>query len=840
MTIQTNSLKCLGGSPAGINVSRLCTLTLAAILLTGGAVAGFGQAQPDAAKPAKPVPTKPVPEKTTAAVPGETVSHGYLVHQSLEVGGRYTKTSGSTAMWDTLVNQGSGGRILGQSLELHSINPSKTPIFDNLSTYSTGYGGDPYDISRLKMNKGRWYNFAGSFRRDRNFFDDNQLASSLLTTFTATAPPLVTENDSLHMFNTVRRNTDTALTLLPLSVVSFRAGYNHGTHEGPSYSSVHNGGDVQVLNYFRKGSDTFTGGVDVKLAKRTSVSYDQFFVLYKGDSWFQLAGANYTLNTTTTPVSLGVDVLGGTTVCGSTSTVLANGTKLTAATEPLEVSGGVVSQYCTGTIIQSQTAPTRTSFPTEQLRFSSHYWDKVSFNGRLLYSGDTSKVKSFNEIFNGLGRSNVRQTIENGGGANGQFADNKRINTSGDFGMIAELSKHLSFSDAFSSWDTRTWGTTNNTTETWTGNSGSVGPPIVPTTTMLTPLTDPSVTTSVVTSTAATWAGNATTPAFLSQKIIQNTALATATINPLLKVSGGWRFKSREISDPHATNLTWHENWGLFGGVLQPSKMVRVNVNYEMMNSLYASGSAFDSEVVATAPFAPLTHSNTFTREAPNKSYHIRVRATVKPAKWVDLATTASIYSAKNDDPMVNHTEHNDDLSFAASIHPNEQLSLDFNYAHDSVASSTNLCYIFTANANAPLPSTAYNMGTCTVANSPSGYGGASGLYLGFGTYNAPANFFSGSINYALSKDLHFNGGVRLNDVTNGQAEMLNPLMAPGGLQSRYLIPFADVEYKIASDWAWHANWVHDGYTETGAWSPTLPSRTTQGDIITLGVKYAF
>jgi hypothetical protein len=816
----------------------LCTLTLAAILLTCGAAAGFGQAQPDAAKPAKPVPAKPA-ETKPPAVPGETVSHGYLVHQSIELGGRYTKTSGSTAMWDTLVNQGSGGRVLDQSLELHSVNPSKTPFFDTLTTYSTGYGGDPYDVSRLKISKGRWYNFAGSFRRDRNFFDDNQLASSLLTTYTATAPVLVSEPDSLHMFNTVRRNTDTALTLLPLAVVNFRAGYNHGTQEGPSYSSVHNGGDVQVLNWFRKGSDTYIGGMDVKLVKRTTLSYDQFFVLYKGDSSFQLAGANYTLNTTSTPVSLGVDVLGGTTVCGSTSTVLANGTKLTAATEPLEVSNGVVSQYCTGTIIQSQKAPTRTHFPTEQLRFNSHYWDKVSFNGRLLYSGDTSTVKSFNETFNGLGRSNVRQTIETGAGANGLFASNKRINTSGDLGFVAELSKHLSVSDAFSSWDTRTWGTTNNTTETWTGSSGSVGPPIVPTTTMLTPLTDPTVTTSFATTTVATWAGNATTPAFLSQKVLQNTALGTATINSQLKVSGGWRYKSREISDPHATNLTWHENWGLFGAVIQPSRMVRVNVNYDMMKSAYASGSAVDSESIAVAPFAPLLHSNTFTREAPDKSYHVRVRATVKPAKWVDLAATANDYSAKNDDPMVNHTEHNDDLSFAASIHPNEQLSVDFNYAYDSVYSSTNLCYIFTANANAPLPSTAYNMGTCTVANSPTGYGGSASLYLGFGTYNSPTNFFSGSINYALSKDLHFNGGVRYNDV-NGNAEMLNPLMAPGGLQSKYLIPFADVEYKIASEWIWHANWVHDGYSETGAWNPTLPSRNTQGDIITLGVKYAF
>jgi len=56
MTKQTEFRMCLGGSPAGLRISRLCTLTLAAILFTGGAAAGPGQAQsqaqPDAAKPA--------------------------------------------------------------------------------------------------------------------------------------------------------------------------------------------------------------------------------------------------------------------------------------------------------------------------------------------------------------------------------------------------------------------------------------------------------------------------------------------------------------------------------------------------------------------------------------------------------------------------------------------------------------------------------------------------------------------------------------------------------------------------------------------------------------------
>ena len=74
---------------------------------------------------------------------------------------------------------------------------------------------------------------------------------------------------------------------------------------------------------------------------------------------------------------------------------------------------------------------------------------------------------------------------------------------------------------------------------------------------------------------------------------------------------------------------------------------------------------------------------------------------------------------------------------------------------------------------------------------------------------------------------------------TNGTAEQLNPLMVPGALHSKYTTPFADVEVKIASQWAWHGNWTRDGYSEQGPVGPTA-SRETSGNILTLGVKYAF
>jgi hypothetical protein len=77
---------------------------------------------------------------------------------------------------------------------------------------------------------------------------------------------------------------------------------------------------------------------------------------------------------------------------------------------------------------------------------------------------------------------------------------------------------------------------------------------------------------------------------------------------------------------------------------------------------------------------------------------------------------------------------------------------------------------------------------------------------------------------------------ARVNDVT-GQAELLNPYQVPGALQSTMLSPFANVQFNIAPQWIWHGNWNRHAYYETdGGPAP----RSFQGDIVTLGVKYAF
>ena len=796
MRNQTRSSRCLGGSPAGASISRLCTLTLVAAMASGTAILGFAQATPDAAKPAKQVTEKPAP-----AAPAPKVIGGYEVHQAIELGGRITANkSGSDAMWATMVNQSTGMRVLSHSLEMHSLDPSKTPFFNTLTSSSFGYGGDPNDVSYLNLSKGRIYDFAGSFRRDRNYFDYNLLANSLLSTATPATPALVPEPDSLHLFNTVRRNTDTLLTVLPLSRISFRAGFNHGTHEGPTFSTLHGGGDVQLSQWFRNALDTYTGGVDVKLAKRTTLSYDQFYAFYKGDTFFQLAPTPFKLSDGT-PVSLGVDVLTGPTVtCG------------TGANKTENVVNGIANPFCSGTTTESETAPTRTSFPTEQLRFASRYWDAVSMNGRLTYSGATANVNSFNETFVGDGRASsppfpsgsvLREEIETGAGPNGQFAHNKRINVNADYGIEAELNKYVSVTDAFTFWDFRI-PSQSNYSETEIGGPSA-------TTSMLTPLTA---------SNQVTFTTPGTFSDFLGQKNTGNTVMGIVTVTPEVKISGGWRFNDRTITFNGDPTFDWHQNWLLLGGVVQPSHAFRLNVNYDTMHSKSANAA---------------TTSNTYTREAPDMIIHLRLRMTVIPAKWINFAVTGNDYSAKNDDPLVNHLEHNHDFSFAAQIIPTQTLSLDFNYAHDDVFSTTDLCYVYVATATAPLPPGATNAGTCVPsANNP---GATSNLYLGSGYYDAPETYFSGALSYTPAKYFRFNGGASLNS-QSGQAEQLNPLMVPGALNSKVVTPFTDLLVNIAPQWAWHGNWIHHSYTEAGGPGPA--PRNFHGDVITLGVQYAF
>src|SRR3984893_13155844 len=105
----------------------------------------------------------------------------YNIKQSIEFGGRFASIGGGTQTYDTIVNLQQGPRLLGFTTELQSLN-HHDPLFDRLYFSNFGYGGDPNDVSRLRISKNKWYDFDALFRRDENFSNDSLLPSPLNAT----------------------------------------------------------------------------------------------------------------------------------------------------------------------------------------------------------------------------------------------------------------------------------------------------------------------------------------------------------------------------------------------------------------------------------------------------------------------------------------------------------------------------------------------------------------------------------------------------------------------------------------------------------------------------------
>lgn len=561
----------------------------------------------------------------------DKIRHGYTIHQSLDLGGHIVDYSGSGAMYNTLVNLQSGPRILAHSLQMHSVAGAKHLLFDDLSSSSTGYGGDPNNITFLRMSKGKLYDFRGLFRRDRQYFDYNLLANPLIP---PTANPYVPALDSPHLFNTVRRMTDVGLTLLPLSVVSIRAGYSQNVAEGPSYSSVHFGADAQLLQNWRNSTDTWNAGIDWKAARKTLLSFDEVITHYKGDTNWQLTGLNYQLSNGT-PASLGINFF---TATGSPCAApIANGT----TTPP------TINPACNGYLQYYRYQPTRTLFPTEEFRFQSSDIKNIQMNGRIRYTGASMDVPQYNEYFNGLStRTKLRASTVTGS------SKAQRINVSADFGVVWQISRKVSLSDQYDFWNFRQSGVNTLTEIDQSGTSmlaapGAPGAPVI----------------SGVNS-------------FLAQKTHINTITGAWQASSRASFSLGYRYSNREIvaGDPFGPyTIPIHENGAVFGVELQPVRQWRINSEMEWS---YAD--------------------NSYTQISPRQQQHYRIRSTYKPVAWTTLSGSFNDLERRDNVTFVNHLDHSRSATFGASITPNEHYGFDVNYGYMDVFTQTDECYTAT------------------------------------------------------------------------------------------------------------------------------------------------
>src|SRR6266568_4407738 len=242
------------------------------------------------------------------------VWRNYTVQQSVEFGGRIVGTGGNVQMYDTLVDLHSGPRLLGQELTIRPMTRGGG-VFDSFYMNSFGFGGDPDNVARLRIEKSKWYNFVGLYRRNKNIFNDNLFANPLTlnpgitncstvaggtvrpcpAAFTPQANYFYT--NSPHQQAMTRNMGDFTLTLFPQSSVRVRLGFARNDNEGRADSSLEDV-NIDLTEESKWRSDRLTFGVDVRVLPRTTLSFDQFFERDRVDT-------NY-VNNPVNPYTLGV------------------------------------------------------------------------------------------------------------------------------------------------------------------------------------------------------------------------------------------------------------------------------------------------------------------------------------------------------------------------------------------------------------------------------------------------------------------------------------------------------------------------------------------------------
>ena len=174
-----------------------------------------------------------LPDQTLSVSNDESAgksSGNYNVQQSVEFGYRDSMIGGNLNNYNTFENLSSGFRLFDYTVDMRSID-HRGILFDNLTFSNFGYGGDPNDVSRLRIEKNKWYDFRALYRRDKDIWNYNLLANPLNPTSTI---PGVAIANSPHDLNLSRRMQDYDLTLFPQSRIRIRLGYSRNVDEGPA------------------------------------------------------------------------------------------------------------------------------------------------------------------------------------------------------------------------------------------------------------------------------------------------------------------------------------------------------------------------------------------------------------------------------------------------------------------------------------------------------------------------------------------------------------------------------------------------------------------------------
>lgn len=765
---------------------------------------------------------------------------GYSIHHSIDLGGHYSNVDGSAAMYDTLVNEHSGPRVLGETIELHALPGKKTPWMDDLKGFTSGFGGDSNNLVRMDFSKKKQYEFSGLFRRDRQYFDYDLMGNpnipssySISNMAGGVATPKVSWGHVSHspeMFNTVRHMLDTKVTLKPQSVFTGYAGYAQNIFQGPTLSPAYNVGKYNALlqQFQRNSTDEFNFGVDWKPSGQTKVSFEEVITHYKNDSYFTLDPNGFKVQEADgTPVYLGswnsLTPYGYGSAASSACDTSAMGTAYTNANNyTLITSSGipgslpVINAACSAVSSYLRTQPTRVITPTEILRVQSSAIKNIVMNGDFRYTLSNMNMPHYYESIQGLDYASttnslgaVRSIVYSGGSASGH-----RSVVSADYGIIWQPTHRFSLADAVNF-----------------SNTQQPGSSYIP---VAVSLSTPSLATGTINYAGTLTSSNIVTlphgingtltPDFFGQRIVTNNATASWDATNWSRYSLTYRFSTKyldrgtthgsnmaagSLTDPVSGALSFNENGGIFNAAIRPRNNLDLNGTVE----------AFYDDNVLTAL-------------SPRQTRHYRVHAKYHPLPWAIIVGSYNDLERHNNTSnnvasataypnygQLKHEDHSRTASLSASINPKESYGFDVYYAYSDVYTSTNTCY--TSGAAAATASTVAITGTATLTSSgaPSLCNATTPLWKAADFSDAPTHYGSASMTVSPVKDVHSNFGYQISHVAGSQFYS-TPQQVNGSLDSDYQTPFLNVAWQVHPGLIWKAEYKLFRYNEFGASGP--------------------
>ena len=275
----------------------------------------------------------------------------------------------------------------------------------------------------MRVAKYRWYTFSGSYQHIQNYFDYDLFANPLNP---PTGTPFVPVLNSPHAYYNRQNLYNFDIVVLPMQTVSFRFDYNRNRFIGPSYSSIHEGTDVQLNQDYNNTLNGYRFGADARLAKKTTLSYTQMFQQYSGDTLYSLNPFNSWPLPNGTPVTFGLPWFNSGSPC---STPLNN---------------GVANPSCNGFLDYTQFQQVSTFIPTEQVNLQSSSLKWLDFNGQYQYSHARSDTP-LTALFSGL----TTRSSNLGYNTSGSSSNSRWNSSSADVSAIFHVSDRLRLVETF-------------------------------------------------------------------------------------------------------------------------------------------------------------------------------------------------------------------------------------------------------------------------------------------------------------------------------------------------------------------------------------------------------